>query len=96
MKHENKVALAFLRGEKAKDHNTRSTGVDLFLPDSHIAKRVGGKIYISNAGYLTPTTRSRLNDLGAGITQKRFVWTWKDGEFFPDNTFVLLEKPATH
>ena len=72
--------------------NTASTGNELLLHGNCIAKRVNGKIFISNAGWNSNTTKERLNGLGAGIYQKNYEWYWKDGEDFPHNTFVEITR----
>jgi len=81
---------AFLAGKQLSMGNTVSTGNELLLHGNCIAKRVEGKILISNAGWESNTTKERLNGLGAGIYQKNYSWYWKDGEDFPHNTFVEL------
>lgn len=38
-----------------------------------------GKKMYSNCGWCTNVTKSRLNALGAGITQRNYVWYGADG-----------------
>jgi len=52
-----------------------------------------GTLYISNCGWITSTTKERLNGIldsvGVGkIYQKAGVWYWKDGQKFPENELV--------
>ena len=59
---EKDVVGAFVRGEYARKDNTESVGGHLYLHGNEIAYRDdAGNIEISNAGWHTPTTRSRLN-----------------------------------
>jgi hypothetical protein len=59
---EKDVVGAFVRGEYARKDNTESVGGHLYLHGNEIAYRDdNGNIEISNAGWHTPTTRSRLN-----------------------------------
>lgn len=69
----------------------------LYLFDHKIAASPNGsnRLYISNAGYQTNTTRDRLNALGAGIYIKAGVWYWKSGEEFPNNQWVETLMPLT-
>jgi hypothetical protein len=65
----------------------------LYLHGSKIAATPSGsnKLYISNAGYETNVTKSRLNTLGAGIYVKAGIWYWKDHETFPNNTWIATQ-----
>jgi hypothetical protein len=59
---EKDIVGAFVRGEYARKDNTESVGGHLYLHGNEIAYRDdAGNIEISNAGWHTPTTRSRLN-----------------------------------
>ena len=62
----------------------------LYLFDHKIAASPNGsnRMYISNAGYETRTTKDRLNALGAGIYVRAGIWYWKNGEQFPYNQWV--------
>lgn len=92
---------AFKSGKNFKSGNTEvvATGnvVMMYLHGNQIAKRIlvdfnknKWETLISNAGWITNTTKERLNGLEAGIYQKNFFWYWKDGKDFPNNTFVKI------
>ena len=73
-----KAAKAFHNGYEFKSSNTRvvevDRGVELYLHDNLIAHRSNGNVYVSLAGWCTPTTRERLNGLeGVRVYQKDFV-----------------------
>lgn len=57
------TVTAFMNGKKRSVGNTQSTGDALYLHGNIIAKRVDGKVFATNAGWPTPTTRERLNGL---------------------------------
>lgn len=67
----------------------------LYLHGSKIAASPTGstKLYISNAGYETNVTKSRLNALGAGIYVKAGQWYWRAKELFPSNTWIAKQLP---
>lgn len=58
---EKDIVGAFVRGEDARKDNTESRGGTLYLHGNEIAMREGGRLFISNAGWETRTTQSRLN-----------------------------------
>lgn len=58
---EKDVVGAFVRGEEARKDNTESKGGTLYLHGNAIAKHFDGAILLSNAGWETRTTQSRLN-----------------------------------
>lgn len=60
---EKDVVGAFVRGEDARRDNTVSEGGTLYLHGNAIAKVYGDSYLISNAGWETRTTQSRLNAL---------------------------------
>jgi hypothetical protein len=90
MKKVTKISTkAFLQGKAINAGNTISTGKNLYLFGNCIAKREGGKILISNAGWFTNTTKERLNGLpGVSIVQKRGVW-YLNGEVW-DGTWKVI------
>ena len=54
-----------------------------------------GQVYISNAGWATPTTKARLNAvleyLGqTGIYQAQNIWYWRGHDEFPLDEFVRI------
>ena len=58
---EKDIVGAFVRGDDARRDNTESAGGTLYLHGNAIAKHFDGAILLSNAGWATRTTRSRLN-----------------------------------
>mgnify|MGYP001626593025 FL=1 len=58
---EKDVVGAFVLGEDARKDNTESKGGTLYLHGNKIAKWEDGDLMISNAGWETRTTQSRLN-----------------------------------
>ena len=70
-----KVVGAFNSGLSARSGNTKSTGNELFLHNNLIARRVDGKVEISNAGWSSSTTKERLNGIsGVSVHQKNHEW----------------------
>ena len=57
------IADAFLSGIKKSISNSRTDGDNLFLHGNKIAKIEKGTLYVSTAGWGTPTTKERLNAL---------------------------------
>jgi hypothetical protein len=68
------------RNTKQKGRNDRLEknrgGVSYYLFDNEIAfyNPENKTIALSDCGWMTITTKDRLNGLGANITQKKFVW----------------------
>ena len=76
---ESEVIGAFIKGQKAKKDNTQSTGNALHLHGHAIAKiDDDGSVWVSNAGWETRTTKSRLNALCTllGIDQRVCTRNW--------------------
>jgi hypothetical protein len=49
--------------------------VKLFLHGNLIAKKVGGELFVTNAGWKSNTTKERLNGLcGVTVCQKKGEW----------------------
>ena len=55
------VAMAFATGRRASEANTMTDGTAFFLHGNKIAERRADHLWISLAGWNTPTTRERLN-----------------------------------
>jgi hypothetical protein len=69
------IVNAFNRGEAKKIGNTRTDGQSIWLFGNKIAEKINGVVWITNAGWQSPTTRERLNGLhGVTITQRRGNW----------------------
>jgi len=59
------------------DKDTKTTY--LFLHENLIAKKENGKLFITNAGWQSNTTKERLNAIdGVSIYQKNWVWYLND------------------
>lgn len=70
---------SFYKGKQATHNNTQikiENGVTkMFLFGNLIAKMEDGKLFITNAGWRTNTTKERLNGLkGVNIYQKKGTW----------------------
>lgn len=66
---------AFENNQNYKNSNTEVNSFGYFLHGNRIAYKDGDKVYISNCGWQSNTTKERLNGLrGVKITQKDFVW----------------------
>lgn len=90
------VVGAFERRQSKKVGNTETDGTSLWLFGNKIAEYREGGIWITNAGWSSPTTKERLNGIyGVHITQKKGEWflnghRW-DGEWVCLNDLTLLE-----
>lgn len=49
-----------------------------------------GIVEVNNCGWLTPTTKERLNGIGAGISQVNFKWYLSDGSQMQKNKWVRI------
>lgn len=90
-----KTVAAFINGEKCSSGNTVSTGDCLRLHGNLIAKREGGATWINNCGWLTNTTKARLNGLldsiGCGnIRQVKGKWYF-NGAAMPSNKWIKVK-----
>lgn len=65
------VIEAFKNGYKAQGGNYFTDGERLYLFGNLIAKKEGGRIHVTNAGYATVTTHKALNRVGAHVRTKR-------------------------
>lgn len=93
---ESKVCGAFVAGRVDHLNNTVSTGNELYLHGNLIAKREGGKIMATLAGWNTPTTRSRINAVSNLIGGKGGVCTRKgiamfNGKEISENEWFTLK-----
>lgn len=69
------IVRAFLRGEAKKIDNSETYGGALYLFRNKIAEFRDGRLWITNAGWDSKTTKERLNGLpNVSIQQKRGVW----------------------
>lgn len=73
-----KIANAFLLSNHKSIRNTWTNGKAVYLHGNKIAEKREDGIYLSLAGWNTPTTRERLNgilqafNIDGGFTQKKF------------------------
>lgn len=69
------IVNAFNRGEAKKIDNTRTDGQSIWLFGNKIAEKINGVVWITNAGWKSPTTKERLNGLhGVTVTVRRGNW----------------------
>lgn len=87
------IVAAFMNREARKIGNSRTDGTTLYLHDNAIAKwDEEGRLWITNAGWKTNTTKERLNGLpGVKIYQKDF--TWYLNEWGWNGQWVRIRKP---
>jgi hypothetical protein len=70
-----KITQAFEERRALRIDNSETDGNSLWLFGHKIAEWDEGMLRITNAGYMTQTTKERLNGLtGVHITQKQGVW----------------------
>lgn len=87
---------AFMEGENFSRSNTEvlctPISVSLYLNKNPIARRFkDGSIIISAAGWLSHTTRARLNGIpGVSIVQRNYRWFLNDVEW--DGDWIELKK----
>jgi len=55
------IAAAFLNGQKKTVSNTSTDGARVLLHGNEIARKEGGHLIVTLAGWNTPTTRERVN-----------------------------------
>lgn len=70
---------AFISGRPFSSSNTtvevEGNSVRLYLHGNLIAKKEDGKLYVTNAGWQSNTTKERLNGLpGVSVSQKNYEW----------------------
>lgn len=73
------AAAAFELGYNFKLNNTevRKTAgsVQMLLHGNLIAERTEAKLYINSCGWMTPTTKERLNGIdGVNVSQRKGEW----------------------
>tara|TARA_R110000787_G_scaffold579_4_gene2080 strand:- start:3474 stop:3806 length:333 start_codon:yes stop_codon:yes gene_type:complete len=82
---EKDVIGSFIRGEERSLSNTMTDGTHLFLHGNVIAGRLeNGDIEVSNAGWETRTTQSRLNALCQLLGLRSKVFTRKFEMYIED------------
>jgi len=65
----------FRKDNTRVEHNFSNNFSYLYLHGNCIAKKDNNKLYVSHCGYITNTTKERLNSLyGVSIYQKNYVW----------------------
>ena len=84
------VIEAFKEQKAKKLSNTESTGKKLLLFGNTIAEWKNNKIWITNAGWKTITTRDRLQILGARLKQKQGIWYLNDVEW--DGSWIEINE----
>jgi hypothetical protein len=87
------ICHAFERGQALRIDNSRTDGSALYLFNNRIAEFRNGELWITNAGWASPTTKERLNGLrGVSVAQKKGQWylnghAW-NGEWVHVETFA--------
>lgn len=66
----NQIVSAFIAGKSKSSGNSSTDGNAMFLHGNKIAEKRDGKLWVTLAGWNTPTTRERVNGLlrEAGLT----------------------------
>ena len=73
------AVYAFRNNENFSSGNTivrhENGTTKMYLHGNMIAKKENGKVYVTNAGWFSNTTKERLNGIqGVSIHQKDYVW----------------------
>lgn len=73
---------------KTSENNNNAPETRIYLHGNCIAKKIYGEgIFLNHCGWMTVTTKARLNallDPKDKIYQKDFIWYWKNGIKFND------------
>jgi beta-xylosidase len=74
------IVAAFMMSETKRIGNSYTNGTTLYLHDNAIAKfDKDGRLWITNAGWKSNTTKERLNGLpGVSIHQRNYTWYLND------------------
>jgi beta-xylosidase len=74
------IVAAFMMRETKRIGNSYTDGTTLYLHDNAIAKfDKDGRLWITNAGWKSNTTKERLNGLpGVSIHQRNYTWYLND------------------
>ena len=74
------IVAAFMMRETKRIGNSYTDGTTLYLHDNAIAKfDKDGRLWITNAGWKSNTTKERLNGLpGVSIHQRNYTWHLND------------------
>jgi hypothetical protein len=74
------IVAAFMMRETKRIGNSYTNGTTLYLHDNAIAKfDKDGRLWITNAGWKSNTTKERLNGLpGVSIHQRNYTWYLND------------------
>lgn len=90
------ICRAFESRQTLRIDNSRTDGNALYLFNNKIAEYRNGELWITNAGWMSKTTKERLNGLnGVTIVQKRGAWflngvEWS-GEWVSVSSFIYSE-----
>jgi hypothetical protein len=87
-----KAAAALVNGRTFRSGNTLVVGGSMTLHGNEIARDVGdGYLAVTAAGWLTVTTKARLNALpNVTVTQRRGVWFLNDQPW--DGDWAMVNK----
>ena len=89
------IVEAFLKGKRLSISNTMTDGKYIYLFGNKIVKRGKNRsLLINNCGYITPTTKERLNGLLEYVSKDKIhqfnsEWYWQ-GNIFPYNQWVYV------
>jgi beta-xylosidase len=80
------IVAAFMMRETKRIGNSYTNGTTLYLHDNAIAKfDKDGRLWITNAGWKSNTTKERLNGLpGVSIHQRNYTWYLNDEQWNGD------------
>lgn len=85
-----RIVSAFLRNEVRRVSNSRTDGRSIWLFENKIAEFRDNGLWITNAGWPSPTTKERLNGIpDVSIFQKKGQW-YLNGHAW-DGTWVHVE-----
>jgi len=81
------IKKAFEAGTSTKVSNTVTSGSDVWLFGNHIARTRLGRVQFTLAGWNTPTTRERLQAVGAKVRScdNQAIHVTADGDIPIDN-----------
>ena len=68
------VILAFHKGLKKKEKHDETDGKNYWCRGNKICWKEGNDTYIDSCGWMTNTTKDRLNRLGFRVIQKKGQW----------------------
>ena len=89
------IARAFQNREAKTIGNSRTDGNSLYLFNNKIAEYREGELWITDAGWMTATTKERLNGLG-GVYIRQFRGNWYLSEALWDGRWICVSGNGTN